>query len=131
MALEIEGKLTKILPETSGQGSQGTWVKQNFIIETREQYPKKVCFVAWGDKVDTVRKLVEGEDLKISFNVESREFNERWYTDLRAWKIEKLGAASKPNLNPPAAKKEYNQVEEKTKLEETFPESEQGDDLPF
>ena len=52
MALEIVGKLVKILPEVSGQSAKGPWSKQEFILETLEaSYPKKVCLTAWGDKV--------------------------------------------------------------------------------
>jgi len=129
MALEIEGKIIRILPEESGQGQNGTWVKQLFVIETRDQYPKKVCFTVWGDKVDTLRRLAENEDIKVSFNVESREYNQRWYTDLRAWRIDKLGAVSNPQVN--------NQVTTNNNTLSTnndlpdFPADEQGDDLPF
>jgi hypothetical protein len=128
MALDIEGKIVKILPETSGQGQSGTWVKQMFVIETREQYPKKLCFTAWGDKVDTIKRLLEGEDIKVSFNAESREFNEKWYTDLKAWKIEKLGAVAKP----PVSNKSNvtTPIVENTDVPD-FPAEEQGDDLPF
>ncbi len=87
MSLEIEGKVINILPEQTGQGKNGNWVKQDFVIETSDQYPKKVCFSAWGDKTDSLKKFSEGTVLVVSFNPESREYNERWYTDLRAWKI--------------------------------------------
>ena len=89
MSLEIVGKVVKILPEQTGSGKFGTWVRQDFIIETEDQYPKKVCIAAWGDKADAVKNLSNGEKVTVSFNVESREYNERWYTDLKAWKIEK------------------------------------------
>jgi hypothetical protein len=88
MALEIAGRLYKILPEQTGNGKNGTWVKQEFVVETTEQYPKKVCCAAWGDKTAALKGLQPGDSLKVSFNVESREYNERWYTELRAWKIE-------------------------------------------
>ncbi len=86
---EIEGKIIKILPEQTGEGKFGKWIKQEFIIETLDQYPKKVCFSTWGDKTDSLKHLKEGESVVISFNPESREYNDRWYTDLRAWKIVK------------------------------------------
>ena len=89
MSLEIEGKVINILPEQTGQGKNGNWVKQDFVIETSDQYPKKVCFSTWGDKAAEVKKLNLGENLVVSFNAESREYNQKWYTDLRAWKIVK------------------------------------------
>ncbi|MDD2419081.1 MAG: DUF3127 domain-containing protein [Bacteroidia bacterium] len=91
MALEITGSLIQKLPVQSGTSARGDWQKQEFVIETNDTYPKKVCFNVWGqEKVEDLTKYAEGEVVKISFNVESREFNSRWYTDLRAWKIEKL-----------------------------------------
>jgi hypothetical protein len=92
MALEITGTLIKILPEQTGAGKNGNWVKQEFIIETAEQYPKKVCCSAWGDKVASLKAIPTGTQIKVSINLESREYNERWYTDIRAWKIDVVSA---------------------------------------
>ena len=96
MALEISGKLIIVLPEQKGTGKNGAWVKQDFVIETAEQYPKKVCFSAWGDKAADIKNLTVGTTVKVSFNAESREFNGKWYTDLRIWKLDadKQGAAA-------------------------------------
>jgi hypothetical protein len=90
MALELSGKVIQILAAQTGTGKNGQWSKQDFIIETEEQYPRKVCFSAWGEKVSLISDLKAGIAVKVSFNVESREFNGRWYTDLRIWRIEKL-----------------------------------------
>ncbi len=91
MSLEVSGKVFKLLQEQSGEGKNGRWIKKEFVIETEDQFPKKVCFSSWGDKVDEVKKLAEGDAVTVSFNAESREYNGRWYTDLRAWKIAKSG----------------------------------------
>jgi hypothetical protein len=88
MALEISGKVMLILPEQTGTGKNGQWSKQDFVIETEEQYPRKVCFSAWGEKTALVKSLQKDAAVKVSFNVESREFNGKWYTDLRIWKVE-------------------------------------------
>jgi hypothetical protein len=101
MALELIGRLVKTLPLQSGTSARGAWSKQDFIVETQEQYPKKVCVAAWGERVNELSALATGDMLKVSFNVESREFNERWYTDVKAWRIEKQGATQSPAL--PAA----------------------------
>ena len=91
--MDITGQLIKILPETTGQGAKGPWIKQEFVIETKEQYPKKACFSVWGDKVDILRKFSMSDMVKVSFNIESREHNTtgRWYTELRAWRIDRAG----------------------------------------
>lgn len=100
MSLEITGKLVSVLPEVTGTGRNGAWVKQSFVMETEGQYPKQVCFDAWGDRADAVKNMKPGEAIKVSFEPESREFNSKWYTNLRAWRIEQVTGAATP---PPAA----------------------------
>lgn len=85
MSLKVEGKVVKVLSSTKVGESQ----KQDFIIETNDKYPKKICFTSWKDNVDFVSKLVIGENITVLFNAESKEFNEKWYTNLIVWKIEK------------------------------------------
>ncbi|MEI6881122.1 MAG: DUF3127 domain-containing protein, partial [Bacteroidota bacterium] len=93
MALEIQGRIVKILALETGDGKNGTpWQKRGFVIETEDQYPKKICFNAWGDKVQQVNSLKDGDKVKVSFDVSSREYNEKWFTDLRPWKIESAGS---------------------------------------
>lgn len=89
--MEIEGKIIEVLPKKSGQSANGSWRKQEFILETEGQYSKKICFMAWGDKIDQF-KIKQGEHLVVSVDLESREFNGRWYTDVKSWKVSRLGA---------------------------------------
>ena len=89
--LEILGKIIELLPEKSGQSANGEWRKQEFILETEAQYPKKICFMVWGDKIDEF-KIQQGENLEVSIDVESREYNGRWYTDVKAWKVSRHGS---------------------------------------
>lgn len=100
MALEVTGKIIAKLPQQSGQGRNGTWVKQEFVIETNDQYPRKICMSLWGDKVKDLDALSVGESIKASVNIESREFNGRWYTDVRAWRLEKLGVNQGGDVPP-------------------------------
>lgn len=120
MNLEIEGKVIQLLEEQSGQGRNGPWVKQEVIIETDDQYPRKICIAFWGDKAAVAKGLQVGERIKAGINIESREFNGRWYTDIKAWRVDKSGSA--PQAAPPAQEQATG---------ETFePESPEGD-LPF
>ncbi|MDR0691886.1 MAG: DUF3127 domain-containing protein [Prevotellaceae bacterium] len=100
MALELIGKLIKTLPVQSGTSARGTWSKQDFIIETQEQYPRMVCMTAWGGQMNELSAVAEGDVLKISFDIESREFNERWYTNVKAWRIEKQQAGTATAASP-------------------------------
>ena len=87
MSLTINGVLTKLLERKSGQSNSGTWIKQEFVIQTKGDYPKNICFSAWNDLTDKVGQLKIGEDLEISFNAESREWEGKYFTELKAWKI--------------------------------------------
>ncbi|MDR1054519.1 MAG: DUF3127 domain-containing protein [Prevotellaceae bacterium] len=104
MALDITGKLLQVMPVQGGTSTRGNWSKQEFIIETQEQYPKKVCISLWGDKLKDLEGMQPGEALTVSVNIESREFNGRWYTDVRAWRIQRgdaTASASTANIPPP------------------------------
>ncbi|MFC2111618.1 DUF3127 domain-containing protein [Bacteroidota bacterium] len=120
MALDLQGKLISILPQQSGVSKAGKdWSKQEFIVETQEQYPKKVCFTLFGDKTDLLQGIAEGEEIKVSFNLESREYNERWFHNINAWKIEKL-AAQQGNATSPSPS-----------IDDLPPMPNEDDDLPF
>jgi hypothetical protein len=88
--MELTGTVIALLPEVVGQGKNGTWRKQEFILEIPSQYPKKVCISLWGDKIDQAGLQVN-ETVTASIDVESREYNSRWYTEVKAWKVDKAG----------------------------------------
>ncbi len=88
--MEISGKVIQLLPLQSGEGKNGRWQKQEFIIEVPGQFAKKVCLSLWGDKVNQ-NPVKVGDTITASFDLESREFNNRWYTEARAWKIAQQG----------------------------------------
>lgn len=99
--MEITGKIIVALPEQSGTSARGNaWKKREYVLETQETYPKKVFFNFFGDRVDQF-PLQVGQMVKISFDIDSREFNGRWYVDCRAWKAEPADAA--PAVAQPAA----------------------------
>lgn len=97
-SMEITGKVVNILPLVKGQGRNGEWRKQEFILETPGQYPKQVCLSLWGDKIDE-SGLTQGEEIKAMIDIQSREHNGRWYTEVRAWKIEKAGSQTGERAN--------------------------------
>jgi hypothetical protein len=102
MAMELKGKVVQLLEPQTGMGKKGQWKKQEFILETQAQYPKKICLSAWGDKIEQFN-LAVGEDINVSVDLESREYNGRWYTEARAWKIDKTGSSSTSGGNGNAA----------------------------
>lgn len=124
--MQLSAKLIQVLPLQSGMGRNGEWKKQDIIVETGDQYPKKICVSIWGDKINGV-PLNVGEMYTIDFDVESREFNGRWYTDVKAWKIASQSNASTPQqVGPqpmvPDSAQEYPPFD---------PDSGDTQDLPF
>lgn len=106
--LNISGIVLNILPLQSGTSKAGNqWQKQDFILETGGQYPRKVCICLFGDNVEKF-PLQVGQSVTASVDIESREFNNRWYTDVRAWNVvyngQQQGApAPAPTADAPTA----------------------------
>ena len=118
----LEGRLVQILSAKEGQSTRGAWKKQDFIIETSEQYPKKVCICCWNEKTDELSKFQLNDNLRVSVNIESREYNSKWYTDIKAWRIEQLNTESTTNSNPAISEDDISGV--------SF-SNDENDDLPF
>ena len=103
MSLELEGRIVRKLNVQNGSSARGPWSKQEFIFEYQEgNFPTQVCMNVWGeDKVRDLARHKDGDKVKVSFNLSSREYNGRWYTDVRAWRIESAApAASAPSQDP-------------------------------
>lgn len=99
--MEIQGKVTNILPMRSGVSARGEWKSQEFVITTEEQYPKMVCFQVFGeDKINSFALQI-GEAVKVSFDISAHEYQGRFFNSVNAWKVEKLmPIAQNPPLNP-------------------------------
>ena len=111
--MELNGRLTAKLAEQRGTSKAGKdWVKQDFVIETNDKFPKSVCIGVMGeDKIKLIDNIQEGELITCHINIESREYNGRYYTSVSAWKIELNErnsnsappiAESKPDFNAPS-----------------------------
>ena len=100
--MQITAKIIQLLPLQAGVSRNGEWKKQDIVVETNERFPKKICISIWGDKINPAQ-LKTGNLLDIDFDIESREFNGRWYTDVKAWKIEPAGVPQQdmPMPEPP------------------------------
>jgi len=87
--MQLTAKLIDVLTIQTGQGKNGEWRKQDIIVETDGQYPKKICLSLWGDKI-TDTNLQIGQQYRYDLDIESREYSGRWYTDVKTWRIELL-----------------------------------------
>ena len=104
--MEIVGKIIQVLPPQEGVGRNGNpWKLQGYVLETVENYPRKVHFEVFGEDRIKANPCALDQLVTVSFDIESREFNGRWYTSIRAWKIQQgdttQGAA--PVATPTAA----------------------------
>ncbi|MDD4514818.1 DUF3127 domain-containing protein [Massilibacteroides sp.] len=109
--MEITGKIIAVLPEQGGTSKNGNeWKKQEYVLETYDQYPKKVCFQIFGADRIAQADIKLGEDVNVFFDIDSREYQGRWYTNISAWKVDRVAmqntaaAPASPLDNPtPAA----------------------------
>lgn len=102
--MDITGKIIAVLPTRSGTSAKGTqWSSQTSVIENHDQYPKKVAFDVLGDKI-TEFNLQVGEEVTVSFDINAREFNGKWFNSVNAWKVvrEQVPAHGGYNTNPMA-----------------------------
>lgn len=110
-AIYIEGQITTILPENRGMGQKGEWVSQDFVLKTEDNYPKNICFTIFGaDKIKEANIRI-GDVVSIGVNLESREFNGRWYTSIKAWSVKKKSEARQQQSEPtppPSSKPKQN-----------------------
>ena len=109
--MNITGKVIIIFDEQTGESAKGKWIKRSFLLETDEQYPKTIKIDAFGEKCSP--ELIRlGNIVDVAVNIESKEFNGKYYTNINAYKIDLVGKENKISEN---------------KQEESF----EDDDLPF
>ena len=122
--MEVTGKIIKVLAIQRGQGKNGDWQKQDFVIETADQYPKKICITAWGKLVDVIETYKIGQTVTAHINLESREYNEKWFSEIKAWKID----SGEQSTTKQEVKESPKQPKSLSKKEEL---AEESDNLPF
>lgn len=128
--MDVSGKLIKVLPLQKGTSARGEWQKQEFVVEViNGSFPRNICFQVWNNKVN-LESLSPNETIKVFFEIDSREFNDKWFTTLTAWRIESLQNQA-PNMPTPPT------TFQSAPLPDSVPENtfvgtnDEGDDLPF
>lgn len=123
--LTISGRIVSVLPLQHGESKAGKpWQKQEYILDTGGQYPKKVCFSLFGDSI-TKFPLQVGQDVTVSIDIESREWNSRWYTEVRAWNV--AYASQQPQLQAQAPQP----APQSPVAQATQAQPQAADELPF
>ena len=99
--MEITGRIIQVLPEVGGISKAGNeWKKQEYILETHDQYPRKVCFQIFGADRIAQAAIQPGEELTVFFDIDSREYQGRWFTSINAWKVERPAPAAPAGVTP-------------------------------
>jgi len=128
--MNISGKVVQILQEMKGEGKNGPWSRQDFIIETNDQYPKKVCISVWNNKIN-LSNLNPGDPVSMDISVESREYNGRWYTDVKALSLSTEGKKEENGMAQTRAPWEEPAGSKLPPPPSDAELAEQEDDLPF
>lgn len=126
--MELAGKVIAVLEPRGGVSRNGNeWKVQEYVIETHDQYPRKMCFDVFGaDKIQQFNIQV-GEELNVSFDIDAREWQGRWFNSIRAWKVERVGATSQmPPVDAP-----FPPVNAAPIAPADFSATDEKDDLPF
>lgn len=88
--MEIQGKVIAVLPERSGVSARGEWKSQTYVIETQEQYPKKMAFDVFGADRIASFSIHSGEVINVSFDIDAHEYQGRYFNQIRAWNVTKV-----------------------------------------
>ena len=135
--MEIQGKVIAVLPQKTGVSSKGEWKSQEFVIETHESYPHKMVFNVFGAERLERFNIVIGEEISVSFDIDAKEYNGRWFNSIRAFDIKKVGQASQASVFQAPPKTVYQQPKQAVQqqaLVQTAQEQQAQpaeDDLPF
>jgi hypothetical protein len=102
--MDVVGKIIQVLPLQEGVGRNGNpWKVQPYVLETLDQYPRKVHFEVFGEDRIKQNPCDVDQLVTVSFDIESREFNGRWYTSIRAWRIQQGDVTQAAPVAAPAA----------------------------
>lgn len=100
--MEVQGTITAVLLQRNGTSKTGKpWCCASYVLQTQEQYPKHVCFDVLNENI-TKFNLRQGEYVKVSFNIEAREYNGKWYNSIKAWSVQRVDAGQ-VQQQPPTA----------------------------
>lgn len=124
--MELTGKVIAVLEPRGGVSKTGNeWKAQEYVIETHDQYPRKMCFDVFGADKIAQFNIQAGEELTVSFDIDAREWNGRWFNSIRAWKVERVGAQA------PVAGAPFPPVGAAPAAPVDFAATDEKDDLPF
>ena len=131
--MEITGKITYVLPERSGTSARGEWKAQSFVIETEDNYPRKMVFDVFGAERLQTFNIKVGDKVKVSFDIDAHEYQGRWFNNIRAYDVLHLDAAAAQAAGQAAAAAPQTTQAAPAPFPPAQPDAagESTDDLPF
>lgn len=124
MSFKVKGRVTDILQLQTGSSARGEWKKLDFVLEVPDdQFPKKICFTLFNDKTEMIKESDKNREVEVTFNLEGREYNGKWYHNVNAFRIdriEKASGATDQSVPPPYNEDDFMPVKDG-----------ENDDLPF
>ena len=133
--MDLQGKVIAVLPAREGTSARGPWNSQEYVIETHDQYPKKMVFNVFGaDRIEQFA-IKAGDELNVSFDIDAHEYNGRWFNNIRAWNVQRVDAtvamAGAPVAAAPVTPQPAPAAPQATPFPPAQPEENSTDDLPF
>ena len=122
--MEIQGKIIAVLPPREGTSSSGEWKAQEYVVETHDQYAKKIVFNVYGAVKSNQFSIKIGEEINVSFDIDAHEYNGRWFNSVRAWNIQRVGSTG---VQPTQSATTNSQPAQQQSVQQQG----QSDDLPF
>ena len=129
--MEIQGRIIDVLPLREGTSSKGAWKSQEYVVETHEQYPKKLVFNVFGEDKINQFAIKQGEELKVSFDGDAHEDNGRWFNNIRAWSVQRVGDNNVQPTQPTTANSQPVQQQAVPQQQAAPQQQGKSDDLPF
>lgn len=131
--MEITGKITYVLPERSGTSARGEWKAQSFVVETEDNYPRKMVFDVFGAERLQTFNIKVGDKVKVSFDIDAHEYQGRWFNNIRAYDVSHLDAAAAQAAGQAAAADPQTTHAAPAPFPPAQPDAagESTDDLPF
>ena len=131
--MEITGRIIEVLPERSGMSARGEWKSQSFVIETHDQYPRKMVFDVFGAERLQRFNIKGNDEVTGFFDIEARQYQDRWFNNIRAYDVRKLDAAAGEAAGQAAAAAPQTTQAAPAPFPPAQPDAagESTDDLPF
>lgn len=127
--MELAGKIIAVLEPREGisKNTGNKWMVQTYVIETHDQYPKKMAFEVFGEDKIKQFNIQMGEELNVAFDIDARQWQDKWFNQIRAWKIDRVNAE-----NPIPQNTQFDgQAQTIQSAPVDFSATDKTDDLPF